>query len=213
MKSSASIENLAKALIKAQSEFPDIPRTKEVIVQGKNGSYTFKYAPLEKTLPVIKPVLQQNGLGYTQGGDGENLVTTIFHTSGEWISHSMPLIDPGNPQQYGSHFSYKRRYALEGALGIKTDDGDDDRGFKDDGKPKRITPNAGALDGVPKERHNFIHTRSSTIIDYWNAGNQDEAYKAWREVSVNEEKLAVWANLDSKMRRELKRRDAEAARG
>jgi hypothetical protein len=211
MNKSPSIAEIGKALIKAQSEFPQIERTKEVIVQTQKGSYVFKYAPLEKTLPLIRPILQRNGLGFTQGAVGDQLVTLLFHESGEWIEFSMPLLDQAMNQVYGAGFSYRRRYSLEGALGIKTDDDDGDRGFTDDGKPKRATPNFGAMNNVPKERHHFINDQAGSIIDCFNAQKPDEAHKVWREVTDNEEKLAVWSFLDSKMRRELKKRDVEAA--
>src|SRR5688572_8844311 len=127
MNQSPSIANIATALIEAQAEFPDVPKTKEVIVQSQKGSYTFKYAPLEKMLPLIRPVLTKHGLGFTQGADGEFLVTTIFHISGEWLSHRMPLENNPYAQQYGSQFTYRRRYSLKAALGIETDDDDADQ--------------------------------------------------------------------------------------
>lgn len=207
MNKSESIAKLAEALIKAQAEFPEIHRTKEVLVQGNKGSYVFKYAPMEKTLPAIRPVLAKHGLTFIQGGNGEQLVSLLMHTSGEWVSFSMPLLDQPSPQQYGSQFSFKRRYAMDGLLGIKSDDADDDQAYKNDGKKSRITPNADPFDNVDKERHNWVHQRAATIVDYWNNGDQDEAYKAYKEVTEQAEILAVWSFLDSKMRREFKNRD------
>jgi hypothetical protein len=207
---SENINELAKALIAAQAEFPEIQRTKEVVVTGQRGSYVFKYAPMEKTLPVIRPVLAKHGLTFIQGGAGEQLVSLLMHTSGQWVSFSMPLLDQAVPQQYGSHFSFKRRYAMDGILGIKSDDADDDQAFKSDGKKSRVTPNADAFDNVDKDRHNWIHQRAATIVDYWNAGDPDEAYRAYKEVTEQAEILAVWSFLDSKMRREFKTRDAKA---
>lgn len=195
-------------MIAAQSEFPEVPKTKEVIVATQKGNYVFKYAPLEKMLPLLRPILTKNGIGFTQGAVGDTLVTLLFHKSGEWLEFSMPLLDSVIAQQYGAQFTYRRRYALEGALGIKTDDDDGDRGFQDDGKPKRATPNFGAMNNVPKERHHYINDQAGSIIDSFNSGQADTAHKIWKEVADNEEKLAVWSFLDSKIRRELKRRDA-----
>lgn len=211
MNKSEAIDKLGQALIKAQGEFPEIQKTKEVIVQGQKGSYTFKYAPLEKTLPLVRPILAKHGLGFTQGASGEALVTLLFHESGQWLEFSMPLHDQATNQQYGAQFTYRRRYSLEGVLGIKTDDDDGDRDLGNREKKTRVTPNAGALDNVPKERHAYINDQASSIIDCFNAEKPDTAHKIWKETTDNEEKLAVWSYLDSKMRRELKRRDAEAA--
>jgi hypothetical protein len=69
------------------------------------------------------------------------------------------------------------------------------------------------MNNVPKERHHFVNDQAGSIIDCWHAGKPDEAYKCWKEVTDNEERVAVWSFLDSKMRRDLKRRDAEAASG
>lgn len=210
MDKSQSIENLAKALVKAQAEFPDVPKTKEVIVSTQRGNYVFKYAPLEDMIKKLRPTLTKHGLGFTQGANGGSIITTIFHESGEWISHIMPLEDNPDPQRYGSQFTYRRRYSLKAALGIETDDDDADRSFMDDGKQKKITPNAGALDHVQKERHNYVGDTAASIVDAFASGHQDDAYKIYKSIPNNEEILAVWSFLDSKMRRELKRRDQES---
>ena len=205
MNKSNEVSALFAALAKAQSEFPEIPKTKEVIVQTQKGSYVFKYAPLEKMIPLIRPVLKENGLGFTQGADGNNLITTIFHTSGEWFEHSMPLIDNPSAQQYGSQFTYRRRYSLKAALGIETDDDDADNTYTDDGKKRKATPMAGVMDNIPKERHEYINRIAGSIIDYFNAGNQEEAFKIYAEIKDNEEQMGVWSFLDSKMRRTIKK--------
>lgn len=204
MKQSESIAEIAKALIAAQAEFPTIPKTKEVLVATQRGSYTFKYAPLEDTLKLLRPILTAHGLGVTQGADGESLVTTVFHTSGEWISHSMPLPDINNQQQYGGSFTYRRRYSLKAALGLETDEDDADRSFTDDGKKKGAKPTSDCMDRVPKERHEFVHRFASSVVDCFNAGKEEEGFKAYHEIPSLEERAAVWSFLDSKMRRRLK---------
>lgn len=204
MKQSESIAEIAKALIAAQSEFPVIPKTKEVLVATQRGSYTFKYAPLEDTLKLLRPILKTHGLGITQGAEGESIVTTVFHVSGEWISHTMPLLDSANPQQYGASFTYRRRYSLKAAIGIETDEDDADRSFTDDGKKKGAKPTSDCMDRVPKERHEFVHRFAGTVVDCFNAGQEEEAFKAYHEIPSLEERAAVWSFLDSKMRRRLK---------
>jgi hypothetical protein len=57
---------------------------------------------------------------------GENvLVTTLLHTSGEWISGEL-LVRPvkADPQSLGSSLSYARRYGMMGILGISASDDD-----------------------------------------------------------------------------------------
>lgn len=209
MNKSESVVNIMAALIKAQSEFPEVPKTKEVIVQGSKGSYTFKYAPLESMIKLLRPALTANGLGFTQGASGETLVTTVFHSSGEWFSHSMPLLDMPYEQQYGARFSYRRRYSLKAALGVETDD-DDSESQQPPAKPTKITPNSNSFDGVPKERHEAVTRIAGSIVDCFNAGQPAEGYAAYKTITVNEEKLMAWSFLDSKMRRQLKQFDADA---
>ena len=110
MNKSESIANLAAALAKARAEFPEIPKTKEVIVQSQKGSYTFKYAPLEKMIQLIRPILMKHGLSFSQPVNGETLETIVMHESGEWLASSMPLPDPGFDQHYGSKLTYRRRF-------------------------------------------------------------------------------------------------------
>lgn len=215
MQRSETVSNLLNALCKAQSEFPVIPKTKEVIVKTNSGSYTFKYAPLEDTIKLIRPVLHGNGLGFTQGADGDILTTTIFHSSGEWISYAMPLPEGVSEQQYGSRITYRRRYALKSALGIETDEDDADNTIKQEGEQKkeRITANAGAMDNVPAERQNYVRQTASSIIDCFNADQPEKAYAVYKGVEDNVEKLGVWSLLDSKMRRVLKQRYKDDLRG
>lgn len=202
------------ALGKAQAEFPVIPKTKEVIVKTSGGSYTFKYAPLEDTIRLIRPVLQANGLGFTQGADGDTLTTTIFHSSGEWMSYSMPLPEGASEQQYGSRITYRRRYALKSALGIETDEDDSDNTIQaEEPKKQKITANAGAMDNVDPSRLKFVKDSASSIIDCFNADDPDRAYEVYKKVESNEEKLAVWSLLDSKMRKTLKQFYKDDLRG
>lgn len=204
MKQSENIAELSKALIAAQAEFPPIPKTKEVIVKSEKGSYVFKYAPLEDTLKQLRPILGKFGLGITQGADGENIVTTVLHESGQWLSHTMPLPHKDNSQQYGAAFTYRRRYSLKAALGIETDDDDADQSFTDDKTRKGAKPTSDCMANVPKERHEFVHRFASTIVDCFNAGEEQEGFKAYQEIKSIEERVAVWSFLDAKIRRRLK---------
>jgi hypothetical protein len=54
------------------------------------------------------------------------LETTLYHTSGEWISGTQ-LVNPvkNDPQGLGSAITYARRYSLSAILGLVSDDDDD----------------------------------------------------------------------------------------
>lgn len=126
---------LYEALAKAQSEFPPIPRDKEVTVTPKSGSgsYKFKYAPLDSIFAAVRPVLQANGLAIAQPltstEDGRPaLRTVLLHSAGGMLEGVLPIKTDGlDPQGLGSLISYVRRYALTSMLGIATEDDDDAR--------------------------------------------------------------------------------------
>ena len=201
---SEQIETLMAALIKAQAEFPLIPKTKEVVVQTQKGAYAFKYAPLEEMVKLLRPILTKHGIGFTQGTDGDILQTVVFHASGQWIEFRMPLPDKPYAQEYGSQLTYRRRYALKAALGVETDEDDADNQYTDDGKKKKITPMAGIMDEVRAERKEAVQRLVYGIVDYMNNDQPQEAYESFRSIADQWERAAVWSMLDRKMKRAIK---------
>ena len=102
----------------------------KVIHKGSQG-YGYKFADLPKIFEAINPLLQKNGLGFTQlinTHEGQNyLVTIVFHCeSGEKIESStlipnVQLAKMNEYQCFGSGVSYFRRYCLSSILGLVTD--------------------------------------------------------------------------------------------
>jgi hypothetical protein len=131
MKTSDSIKELAGALSKAQGQFTNPERNREVTVATKAGSsYTFSYATLDAILDMVRKPLADNGLSISQGVHIEDgllkVDTRLMHESGEWIEETLPLvIDDPAPQKLGSLISYGRRYALCPLLGVFPDEDDD----------------------------------------------------------------------------------------
>jgi len=126
---SESIAELAKALNKVQSEHLFALTDKE------NPFFKSKYADLSSVWSVARDPLIKNGLSVVQTFDvGNNMmpiiVTTLLHTSGEWIRGSleMPILK-ADPQAVGSSITYGRRYALSAMLGICPEDDDGDKGM------------------------------------------------------------------------------------
>ena len=126
------MSELAKALAKAQSEFPSIERSKDVVVKTtKGGSYTFSYAPLDAIAHAVAAPLRANDLTYSQllsNIDGKAALRTILmHSSGETLEDVCPLPMNGavSAQEFGSLVTYMRRYALVALLGIATEEDDD----------------------------------------------------------------------------------------
>jgi hypothetical protein len=71
-------------------------------------------------------------------------------------------------------------------------------------KPKAVTPNAGALDGISKEDMDILHELAESFTKYVGAGTLDPAKEIWASLD-NEQKAALWALLDSKTRSTFKK--------
>lgn len=120
---------LAKALVRAQFEFPVIPKNSKAKIPTKSGGeYSFRYADLGDVVAAIKPILKNNGLAVlqfpTHDGNGRSTLTTyVMHEAGGFISHEMLLVGEGpDPKVQGTAITYARRYALCAALGIVADE-------------------------------------------------------------------------------------------
>lgn len=134
MNKSESLNELATALSKAQGEMS---------VAKKDTTNTFfksKYADLSSVWEAARIPLSKNGLSVVQttnptDGKSVELVTTLMHSSGQWIEGTTVMIPTKqDPQGMGSCITYMRRYALSAILGISQDD-DDGNAAAEKGKP------------------------------------------------------------------------------
>lgn len=122
MNQSNSIAALAAALAKAQAEIAG------AVKDSANPFFKSKYADLESVWSACRKPLTSNGLSVIQTTlpmkQGLMLVTTLAHSSGEWIRGYMPILAKDNTaQSQGSGISYARRYALAALVGVyQTDD-------------------------------------------------------------------------------------------
>lgn len=123
---SPEVKEIAAALMKAQANLK--PAHKD----STNPHFRSKYADLSAIWDAAKTVLAPNGLSVTQtfsngtGGETVTIVTTLLHTSGQWISSALTLKpSKADPQGVGSAITYGRRYGLSAILGIVADDDDD----------------------------------------------------------------------------------------
>jgi len=122
---SESITELAKALSNFQGKMTAVKK------DATNPFYKSRYATLDTIWESIRKPLSENGLSVAQtmGLTPDNksvLETTLYHTSGEWISGTQ-LVNPvkDDPQSLGSAISYARRYSLSALLGVVSDEDDD----------------------------------------------------------------------------------------
>lgn len=124
MNTSPEIAKVVGALLEAQKEFAAVPKDSD------NPFFKSKYAALPDVIKITNPVLAKHGLGVSQlvtSVDGQDaLTTTLFHTSGEFISSTALLhLVKNDPQAHGSAITYMRRYAFMSILGIVADEDDD----------------------------------------------------------------------------------------
>jgi hypothetical protein len=96
----------------------------------KQGGKVSKYADLGAVIDAIKPALIKHSLFFTQhcqpSDGGVTVETFLHHASGESMSMGS-LFVPANkrdPQGFGSALTYARRYALQTAFGVPTEDDD-----------------------------------------------------------------------------------------
>jgi hypothetical protein len=130
---------LAAALAAATKAFGPIPKDREVEMRSDRGNYKFKYATMDAICSATIPALADQGLCIVQGmvdrGDGYAVETTLYHSSGEWVSNITPMFVSGRTkdgrtypptnQELGSAQSYARRYGFSALLCITADEDDD----------------------------------------------------------------------------------------
>lgn len=121
---SESVTKLAEALAKAQGEL------RSVVKDRTNPHFKNRYATLDAIVEAVRPVLSKHGLSVIQGaseGVGNFSVTTmLLHSSGEFITNTVPMsLAKSDAQGVGSAITYGRRYGISAILSLATDEDDD----------------------------------------------------------------------------------------
>jgi hypothetical protein len=132
--SSDSIGALAAALAKAQAEIANPEKSLTATIVSpfpREGSRTFRYAPLSSGLDLVRKCLGQHEIATVQTTaiDRDSglirLTTTLVHASGEWVSSDWPVCpvsETAAPHRLGAALTYARRYALFTLVGIAGED-------------------------------------------------------------------------------------------
>jgi len=134
MKSSNSLEKIAPAILRAQCKI------RGVVPNQKNPFFKSEYADLGACWDAVKDALhdEQIALIQTMGfitGAGPTLVTTLLHSSGEFISGEQPICAKADdPQAAGSAISYARRYGLSAMLSLVERDDDGEKAMQRPGQ-------------------------------------------------------------------------------
>lgn len=191
MKTSESVTEIVKALVKVQKEFKALEKT--VYSDFTNSSYT----PLQEIMKYLMPLTTQNDLFITQnpvtnwdsaGAMTLGVETKIFHVSGEWFEYppfEMDVISNkkmSTAQEAGSTITYAKRYAIAAIFGIVSDDDKD--GNKSDGvgeKPTRQPAKSKPTEPLTPEtamavKMTFGKNKGKTLGEI---GEQDMSYLGW----------------------------------
>jgi len=115
------MKQIIEALIKFQQEVGPIHK--------ESSAQYGKYADLQTVLTKVNPVLNANGLFLTQLLAGKDLVTEVYHISGERITSDCSLVITESRNalhSWGGAVTYQRRYAILSILGLATEDDDGD---------------------------------------------------------------------------------------
>jgi len=120
---SPSIAALAKALSDAQGKI------KGAVKDADNPFFKSRYADLASVWDACRAQLSAAELAVIQttanGISGVTVITTLAHSSGEWIRGSLTLRPvKDDPQGAGSAITYARRYALAAMVGVAPEDDD-----------------------------------------------------------------------------------------
>src|SRR5213596_3533503 len=133
-RSSNKVGTLAAALAKAQAEIANPEKSLTATILSpfpREGSRTFRYAPLSSGLDLVRKCLGQHEIATVQTTaiDSDRglirLTTTLVHASGEWVSSDWPVCpvsETATPHRMGAALTYARRYALFTLVGIAGED-------------------------------------------------------------------------------------------
>jgi hypothetical protein len=118
------MSNIAKALALAQ------PYMSNPALDAVNPHFRSRYATLAAHIAAVRAPLAAQGISVVQSTridvpGAVVVVTSLIHSSGEWLSSELALPSGGTPQTYGSALTYARRYALAALCGIVGEEDDD----------------------------------------------------------------------------------------
>jgi len=159
------MENIAKALVKAQAKLHNL---------GKNAEgYNYGYLTLDKLIDETRGVLAECGLvivqpmGVTQSGQPV-VETFLLHESGECITGRYPISavtmkQCNDAQQMGAAITYGRRYSLAAMLNIAQ--ADDDGACIGQGNKQKEPAQTDSQRPDPQPARDSFKTRAEAAVE------------------------------------------------
>jgi hypothetical protein len=129
------MNELAKSLVKAQAAMSHAAK------DSKNPHFKSAYSSLASVIDAVRPHLAANGLAFVQklhnSDNSVGVETVLIHESGEEMSCGILYIPvtKNDAQGLGSCVSYGKRYSLQAALGVASEDDDGNAATKAPPKP------------------------------------------------------------------------------
>lgn len=204
MEQSTEINELAGALAKAQGKITG------ALKDSKNDFFKSSYADLAACWDACRAPLSESGLAVIQTTVEKDgvvyVVTTLAHSSGQWIRGWLPVKAKDNtPQSQGSGLTYSRRYALAGIVGLAQIDDDAEAA---QGRGRIVATDTGQK--LSPKQQKFVKEFTAKVHESMTADKHEDAIAA--EIAalrdeMNEDKVvfsAVWENLDAPTRRAFK---------
>lgn len=184
MNAQSKIEPAKSILGALAAALPELEGAKK---NKANPAFKSKYADLGAVIEAIQPIAQY-GLWFRQVShereDGVCVETFYIHESGELSAGKVFVpADKKNAQGYGSANSYARRYALQTAFGLATEDDDGNAAAKH--PPSEATTRqakAPAHSALKSKLREFVHTMEG-------CGDWDE-WCAFRDLPESQQLIA-----------------------
>jgi len=214
MNHTENIAELAGALSKAQGEM------QAAIKDSVNPFYKSKYADLGSVWDAARPVLSKHGLCVMQTtemqGDKVIMITTLVHTSGQWMKSYLPLNPSKNDSQgMGAAITYLRRYSLSALVGVVCDDDDDGETAVGRGKTvsnKQNLPNKsnqGQEEIISNEDYDKLRIIYDKTDDKFKENSLKFMEKEWKcdlknLPKIHLEKVTKWCEANIKMQEQQK---------
>jgi len=198
-----------KKLMEARIALQSAPLKKS----GHNKFAGYQYFELGDFLPQINEIFHRNGLcgviSYTK--DYADLTITDVD-DGTSISISSPMVEANLKgahaiQNLGAVETYQRRYLWMTAMEIVEHDAlDSSPPVKEEKQAPVITPTQGATENIPIEELRYLEEVAVDLIAMCEQGDPKAAWvKLEAENLDDQQKIALWTLLPSKVRSALKK--------
>jgi len=180
---------------------------------GHNKFAGYQYFELGDFLPTINTIFHKLGLCSVISFDKDLATMCITDTDdGSQIVLTSPMAEANlkgcHPiQNLGAVETYTRRYLYVSALEICEHDAlDSSAPLKEDKQAPVITPTQGAMDNIPIEELRYLEEVAIELIAICEQGDPRAALVKLDEENLdNEQKIALWTLMPSKVRSALKK--------